>query len=198
MAGCAGPSWIRRAVSRLRGRTPIAARGSRTRALTSRVLFRRPTGLADGLAPKERRYAPGHGTTGRLVSDSPRRTLGPPLPGLSGNSADAGSIVTAAKTPAFLTIMRAGPDGKRSRILRGNSLPTLRCSACAAPTALTPGHSRAPASGYLLATFAGTGWLTALATNAATACASSPWTRSAAIAPLPAARPLLIASSTRL
>src|SRR3954469_13182297 len=91
---------MRRAGTRLRGRTPIAARGSRTRALTSRVLFRRPTGLADRLAPKERRYAPPAATSQRDGRFAPTN-LGPPLPGLSRNSADAGSIVTAEKTPAL-------------------------------------------------------------------------------------------------
>ena len=43
-----------------------------------------------------------------------------------------------------------------------------------------------------------TGWLTAAATNAATACASLPWTRSFAIAPLPPALPVLIVCNTRL
>src|SRR3954470_5929145 len=85
--------------------------------------------------------------------------------------------------------MGSRSDGKTLRSLRG--IPSGGASDLRRTVAsLTPD--------YCFGTSFGTGWLTAAATNAATACASLPWTRLAAIAPLPCARPFSIAFSTRL
>src|ERR1700710_1431345 len=85
--------------SRVRNRSTEARRDSGVRTSAGPFLFRSPTGLADGLALKEQRYAGDH----RRFAPGHKWPMGPPFPSRARARTRLGSTSSA-------TVAREGDD----------------------------------------------------------------------------------------